>query len=712
VAARPSPPERSPLRDVPFPSLPLLRSRLALPGGVAQRALLWGLVAAGLAALLAGVSGLAVVGTPPSTGLLVAMNVGVGLCFGVMGYLVNDALSRQALPPGRALWLPLVAGGLGLASAAGLVWAAGGGAEIDPERGIPLGLAAAVQVVGLATIEGAVAIVLLAALRGLVLFKRTGASVRNWRIQVGLMVAAAAVLAGTGPLEEATDVVLHVILLVGAVLFMVANAFRLAWIVYLPLRQKVWAIALVVGLIALLVAFLTNRADAGWMGAFVLRDGVRTGGTLEIPLSAVFSQPLSQFVTLSLAFGVLYAVTALLALLFHLPVAGALQQKSGEMEALQALARLSGQVFDRERLVETIASAPVEAGVAQAAWLALIEPGTGSLRPRLAAAHGLTPTQVQALTDTEGLAEEALAQGRPLVLGHAPADHRVRARPGDGIGSLVVLPLRAHEEALGALFATRTITEGFERDDVAALETFGAQAALALSSAGRFEERIERERLVRELAIAREVQQQLLPQTLPCSERLACAALSLPAQEVAGDYYDVLDLGPDRVGVIVADVSGKGTRAAFHMAELKGAFQALGPTASGPRDLLIRANEALSGSLYRSAFISAVYAVLTRPPGGSRWRGRATAPPSSSAPTARPNSSARAASASGSTRARSSGRPSARRPRASAPATPSSSTPTGSSRRATPAATSSATTGWRRRPPASTPSTPRRSATR
>jgi phosphoserine phosphatase RsbU/P len=596
---------------VPVPPLPSLRRRLALPRGLARGAALWGLVAFGLVALLLFVSSVAVVGTPPSAGILVVSNVGVGLCFGLLGYLVTERLSRHALPPERALWLPLVAGGVGLASAAALVAMTGGPAAIDPERGIPVGFAAAIQVVGLATIEAAVALVLLAALRGLVLFKRSGASVRNWRIQVGLMVAAALVLAGIGPLEEPNSVVLHVILFVAAVLFMVANAFRLSWIVYLPFRQKAWAIALCVALIALLAAFLWNRANAGWMGgAFVLRDGVHGGSALEIPLSAVFSQPLSQFVYLALAFGVLYAATALLALLFHLPTAGALQQKSGEMEALQALARLSGQVFDRERLVETIASAPVEAGVAQAAWLALIEPGSGSLRPRLVAAHGLTPLQVRALTEVEALAEEAIGQGRPVLLDHAPADHRVRARPGDGIGSLLVIPLRAHEEALGALFATRAISEGFERDDVAALETFGAQAALALNSAALFEERIERERLGRELAIAREVQQHLLPQRLPCTDRLACAALSLPAHEVAGDYYDVLDLGEDRVGVIVADVSGKGTRAAFHMAELKGVFQSVGRIADGPRDLLIRANEALADSLYRTAFISALYAVL------------------------------------------------------------------------------------------------------
>jgi phosphoserine phosphatase RsbU/P len=611
VSHRPPPPHplRSTLRAVPLPFLPLLR-RPGAPSGRGRTVLLWVAAAAGFAALLVYQGALAAVSTPPALPTRIAANIAVAASFGLLGYLIARPLTERPLHPIRAFWLPLVVGGLGLAAAAGLVAATGGPAEIDPHQGVPVGFGGALQVSGLALIEATVALVLLSSLRTLVMFKRTSASERNWRLMLGMMAAAALMLVGSSPLQEVTSFVPHVLLLVLAVLFMVANAFRLSWIVYLPFRQKLTTLGLAVGLIALLGLFLANRADAGWMGAFVFEGGSRTGQSLEIALSAVFSQPLSQFVTMAMAFGVLYAATALLALLFHLPTAGALEQKSGEMEALRALAQLSGTVFDRDRLVDTIAAAPVEAGVAQAAWLALVEPQSGSLRPRIVAARGLTPIQIKALTDVEALAAEVRQRGEPLLLRHAPADHRVRARPGDGIGSLLVLPVRAHEEDLGALFATRTVSDGFEADDVAALQTFAAQAALALTNADLFAERIERERLERELSIAREVQQRLLPQQLPCSPSVACAALSLPALEVAGDYYDVVDLGAGSFGVIVADVSGKGTSAAFYMAELKGIFQSVSRLTRSPKEMLVRANEALAGSLGRTAFISAVYAVV------------------------------------------------------------------------------------------------------
>lgn len=602
--------QRPHLPTVPLPSIPFLRGRSLLAGGKARRAVMWSVAGITLAALLIYHSSLAVVGQPPSTGTRIGADLAAALSFGLLAALMSRPLEERLAHPMRALWHPLLAAGVGLAVAGLLVGITGGPADVDPRTALPADLASAVQITGISIIEATVALVLLFSLKALILFRRTEASHRNWKILAALIVLAAMVLVGRGPLEESQRFIPYMILLVGAIVLMVANAFRLAWIVYLPFRQKVTAIGLSVGLIVLLVMLLSNRADAGWMGAFVFERGTRTGAELDVALSAIFSVPVSEFVTLILAFGILYCSTTLLALLFHLPTAGALQQKSGEMEALQALARLSSEVFDRERLVDTIAGAPVEAGVAQAAWVALIDARRGSLRPHVAAAHGLTPTQIHAMTDTVRLADDACASGAPLVLSHAPADHRVHARPGDGIGSLLVLPLRAHEETLGALFATRAVSQGFERDDIAALETFAAQAALALANARLFAERLEGERLARELAIAREVQQRLLPENLPCSARLSCAALSLPAQEVAGDFYDAIELGDDRVGLLVADVAGKGTPAAFHMAEFKGVFQSVARLASSPAEFLIRANQAMAASLYGTAFISAIYAVI------------------------------------------------------------------------------------------------------
>ena len=88
------------------------------------------------------------------------------------------------------------------------------------------------------------------------------------------------------------------------------------------------------------------------------------------------------------------------------------------------------------------------------------------------------------------------------------------------------------------------------------------------------------------------------------------AASSVPAQEVGGDYYDFVKLEDDRYGVIIGDVSGKGTSAAFYMAEMQGIFQSVSRLASSPSEFLYHANLALVQSLDRNVFISAIYGIL------------------------------------------------------------------------------------------------------
>jgi sigma-B regulation protein RsbU (phosphoserine phosphatase) len=120
----------------------------------------------------------------------------------------------------------------------------------------------------------------------------------------------------------------------------------------------------------------------------------------------------------------------------------------------------------------------------------------------------------------------------------------------------------------------------------------------------------EKQRLDEELRIAREIQKSLLPVRPPRMPGLDIADLCEPAREVGGDYYDFFELGPRRLGLLVADVSGKGTSAALYMAELKGLMLALSRLEPSPRQLLIALNQHLSEHLDNRSFITMTYAVL------------------------------------------------------------------------------------------------------
>jgi sigma-B regulation protein RsbU (phosphoserine phosphatase) len=120
----------------------------------------------------------------------------------------------------------------------------------------------------------------------------------------------------------------------------------------------------------------------------------------------------------------------------------------------------------------------------------------------------------------------------------------------------------------------------------------------------------EKKRLEEELRIARQIQMSLLPRGPLEMPGLAVTALCVPAREVGGDYYDFFPLGARRLGVLIADVAGKGTSAALYMAELKGLVLSLSQIYHSPRQLLIEANRILGSTLDSRSFITMTYAVL------------------------------------------------------------------------------------------------------
>ncbi len=120
----------------------------------------------------------------------------------------------------------------------------------------------------------------------------------------------------------------------------------------------------------------------------------------------------------------------------------------------------------------------------------------------------------------------------------------------------------------------------------------------------------EKKRLEEELRIARQIQMSLLPRGPLDFRGLSVTALCVPAREVGGDYYDFFPLGEERLGVLIADVSGKGTSAALYMAELKGLVLSLSQIYQSPRQLLMEVNRIISENLDTRSFITMTYGVL------------------------------------------------------------------------------------------------------
>jgi hypothetical protein len=119
-----------------------------------------------------------------------------------------------------------------------------------------------------------------------------------------------------------------------------------------------------------------------------------------------------------------------------------------------------------------------------------------------------------------------------------------------------------------------------------------------------------RERIERDIEIARQLQYKFLPQDLPRMDRLQLATYFRPAYEVGGDYYDFIELGQNRLGLVIADVSGKGIPAAFYMTMIKGMVQSKAFEEVAPRDLLKQINRVIYKYTETNTFITFFYAII------------------------------------------------------------------------------------------------------
>jgi serine phosphatase RsbU (regulator of sigma subunit) len=146
------------------------------------------------------------------------------------------------------------------------------------------------------------------------------------------------------------------------------------------------------------------------------------------------------------------------------------------------------------------------------------------------------------------------------------------------------------------------------RDQLGELaESFNSMTA---SIEDLLQQKAEKERLEQELRIARTIQMSLLPQGPMRMPGVSLAGHCEPAREVGGDYYDVLPIDAHRIGLLIADVAGKGASAALYMAELKGLILALSQSQRSPRALLVEANRIISQHLDARSFITITYAVV------------------------------------------------------------------------------------------------------
>lgn len=373
-----------------------------------------------------------------------------------------------------------------------------------------------------------------------------------------------------------------------AVILMAINSLKISWIAFLTKKEKKQLLLFSFGLIILFgISISLIHSDNGI--SKVLNN---------------FSPSLSYFNLLLNIYGVIYFSFLFVTTLFHLPTAEAFDRKATEVTSLQILSRLINQVLDFKELGDTITDLAIKVCNADAAWIILTDDETKTpVAPKNIGF--VTADKIQSVL----FSQKNKNNDKEITFANVAVCNEHETK-NEQFCFAASAPLKSHNNVNGYLFVAKKAEVPFDDEDRNALETFSDYASIAIENAKLLKSSIEKERLERELDVAREMQGKLLPQAIPDVNHLDISSVFVPAFEVGGDYYDFFKLSDDKFGFIIADVSGKGISAAFIMAELRGIIESLVMTFDNPKDILVKTNEIIERTLQKKSFITAVFGVF------------------------------------------------------------------------------------------------------
>lgn len=180
-----------------------------------------------------------------------------------------------------------------------------------------------------------------------------------------------------------------------------------------------------------------------------------------------------------------------------------------------------------------------------------------------------------------------------------------------GASSVMVAPLLYAKQNMGVLaLANSRLGTPFSQNDFVVFKSIAEQSAFALYNAIIYSEANEKKRLDHDLQIARDIQRILLPDEAPKVNGFEIAGMNVPARQVSGDYFDYIKIDEERLGVAIADVSGKGVPASLIMAICRSVLRSQAIGNSSPADVLQKVNRQLYPDIKEDMFISMAYLVL------------------------------------------------------------------------------------------------------
>lgn len=421
----------------------------------------------------------------------------------------------------------------------------------------------------------------------LILYQKSKWLIRLWTFfEVGMAISLLYNSLSYPFVQQYYQFILGLFVVVGLVL-----SGNMKWVAYLNFRQK-WT-----GLLLLLLTI------------FYLFYIFLTAGSLvpDAPNQAIhiIDHSVHVFILSLMIFVSMYSIFSFLVILFNLPTTSVFEQKLEEVVNFQRISQSIQTEQNEESVYNILLETSVSTVFADAAWLEI----TGKKEEQRLYTYEITEKEARDIIDhmskqhVRGLLDQNQDKTRNL------SKHLGSLR-GARFRSILAYPIYVKGENIGTLALLKELPEGFNKEMNKIVSTFANQAGISIENFRLMEEALQNERYKEELKIAKTVQKSLLPQVLEYDEHFDMVAFSESADEVGGDYYDSLRINEHQTALIIADVSGKGTTAAFHMSQMKGIFHSLAQDCCDPEDFMFRANQALIHCLERGSFISAIFFIV------------------------------------------------------------------------------------------------------
>ncbi len=350
-----------------------------------------------------------------------------------------------------------------------------------------------------------------------------------------------------------------------------------------------------------------------WMETDMLRQTYQNLSSSQSALSSANAALTSKLYELESAHRVLLQRTEVLISLEDL--GQALIASVSLTELAHRICRRAGELCGAERVILYVARSG----------------GQSSEQMEVLATRGWEGADIEAWVDQRAVLGSGNEKKTSLFLTLPPGvQPRAEIPTGEGpkaaIQNGLRVPLLAQDRQVGAMIVQSTKRSAFKPSDTALLQTFANQAALAIQRAGLVddllakitqleaaqEELVLKERMERELELARQVQQSLLPSNFPVLSGYTLVAHNEPARQVGGDFYDFIHLDDDHLGLVVADVSDKGMPAALYMALARSLLFAEAHRQPSPRAALETVNNLLSDLGELNGFVSVFYGIVER----------------------------------------------------------------------------------------------------